>query len=221
MNCTDIQNNIDDYLDLSLNADDSQSFDSHVSHCPVCQATLLQAEIIKQALSNLPIEDADDNFEKRVLTNVHKHYGRNEHHKFTAGFATAMAASLAIWFAVSLFQPEASLNNSTTINLALETQQTVKLKFDAPTALDQVSLSIELPEHVELSGYPGQKSLSWETRLTKGSNILSLPIKAISNGKGEMIANIKYGNKTKRFNIILISNLNGAWQYQLKLLPTA
>lgn len=223
MNCTDIQTNIDDYLEQGLTSFESKAFDEHVSNCPTCQCVLDDAQKIQHALQNLPLEEADSGFEERVLSNVHNRYKQQQSkNHFVSGFATAMAASLAIWFAVSLFQPEMSEQNISVVNLSVDAPRTVKLKFDAPTRLDQVTMSIELPDHVELSNYPGQKTLSWKTSLKKGSNVLSLPVIAIGNGKGKLIAHIKYGNnKMKNISIILNSNTNGAWLYKSVQIPAA
>jgi len=213
MNCTDIHTHLDDYLDLALPELASRRFNDHVSNCQACQSTLQQAQKLQSELHNLPVEHLDGNFEQRILNNVHAHEKQTDK-KFMAGFTSAIAASLAIWFAVSLFQPDPADSGTASINIALNTARTVTLKFDAPEALQQVSMSIALPDHVELSDYPGRKTLSWTTRFNKGSNILSLPVKAIAKGNGELIAHIKYGDKTKHFSITLNTHLNGAWQFQ-------
>jgi Putative zinc-finger len=220
MNCTDIHTHIDDYLDLALSELESKQFDDHIQNCSDCQNTLQQAQSLQYELQNMPVEKTDKDFEQRILNKVHAQNKQSDK-PFMAGFATAIAASLAIWFAVSLFQPNLSEQNSTAISLTLNTTRTVNLKFDAPEALQQVSMSIELPDHVEISNYPGRKSLNWTTQFTKGSNILSLPIKAISNGNGELIAHIKYGDKSKRFRIILNTHLNGVWQLKPEHPPAA
>lgn len=221
MNCTDIQQHIDDYLDLALNTFDSQAFDDHLRHCSTCNNKIEQARKLQHALHNLPIRQADDNFEQRVLDKVHKHYQPKSSNRFLAGFATSMAASLALWFGVSVYQPEIKEQQAATIDIALQKSRTVNLKFNAPENLDQVTLSIELPDHVELSSYPGQRSLSWKTKLNKGSNVLSLPVIAIGSGEGELVARIQYGNKSKHFSIILNSKLNGVWQIKPINIPAA
>jgi len=169
----------------------------------------------------MPVKYADKGFEQRVLNKVHNRHSKQGNSHFFTGFATAMAASLAVWFAVSLFQPDVTEQNTTVVNLEINAPHTIKLKFDAPAKLSQVTLSIELPDHVELSDYPGRKTLSWQTSFNKGSNILLLPVKAIDNGKGTLIAHIKYGNKTKRFSITLNSNTNGVWLYKPVQIPAA
>lgn len=220
MNCTDIETHIDNYLDLSLTSFESKSFEDHIKNCDSCQQKVDHALNLQKALINLPIENTDDNFEQRLLDNVHTHYKSSNNH-FTSGFITAMAASLAIWFAVSLFQPDSISQDTNSVNLTLHTPRDIMLKFDAPEKLDLVTLSIELPDHVELSGYPGRKTISWETKLNKGNNILTLPVKALVNGQGEMITFLKYGNKSKRFRIILNANMKGAWILKPSRIPAA
>lgn len=217
MHCTDIHTHIDDYLEQALSEADGQRFDAHMHTCEACQNSVQQAKSLQYALQNMPIEPTDNDFEQRILSKVHGQAQPQPNKRFlteftTTRFVAAMVASLAIWFAVSLFQPGLTEPEAATLNLTLNTSHTVNLKFDAPHALQQVSMSIELPPHIALADYPGRKKLSWTTQFNKGANVLSLPIKAIAQGNGELIAQIKYGNKTKYFKITLNTHLNGAWQ---------
>jgi len=96
--------------------------------------------------------------------------------------------------------------------------RTVKLVFEAPMDLAEVTLSVELPENVELEGYAGQRQLVWQTSLNKGQNILALPVIAIGNGQGELVAQLSYGDKTKQFHIVLKTTSDGALIYQINKL---
>jgi hypothetical protein len=190
---------------------------------------LAEIEAIRQALRSLPAEDASPGFEERVLDAVHRHNGTHNRHsgnKFVTGFSTAIAASLALWFASTVYTPQfdsdaPQASNPQIINLAMSQPRTVKLVFDAPTDLAEVTLSVELPENIELEGYAGQRQLVWQTNLTKGQNILALPVIAIGNGQGELVAQLRYGDKIKQFNIVLKTANDGALIYPTNNLKTA
>jgi hypothetical protein len=172
----------------------------------------------------LPVEEASADFEEKVFAAVRSQYGARSGHsgnRFIAGFATAMAASLALWFASTVYTPQFGEQAPQVINLAMNQARTVKLVFDAPTDLAEVTLSVELPENIELEGYTGQKQLVWQTSLNKGQNILALPITAIGYGQGELVAQLSYGDKTKQFHLVLKTAGDGALIYQTIKLVSA
>jgi len=228
MKCTDIQKYLDDYLDDAMPADEQKSVDAHIEHCSSCQQALQQYQNIRQALRSLPVEEASPNFEANVFAAVRSQHGTASNHsdnRFFAGFTTALVASLALWFASTVYTPQ--FDGEITENLAqvikLEMNQThiVKLVFDAPTELAEVTLRVELPENFELEGYTGQKQLVWQTKLNKGQNILALPVIATGDGQGELVAQLSYGDKTKQFYIVLKTAHDGALIYQINKFKSA
>ncbi len=223
MNCTDTQKVLDNYLDGDLITKDKQAIEAHLQQCTACQQELDDAKVTRRMLSDLPVELPADDFEERVLRKVYKHYAQKEaavkrDNKFMAGFSTAVAAGLVIWVANIIFiAPDNSTSgnmtaNNTTADKTIDTQvitvamnqvQTIRLMLGSQNNVEQVTLSLGLPDNIRLKGYESRKKLVWKTRLTKGENILSLPVKAIANGQGNLIAQVQYGNKTKRFRILV------------------
>ncbi len=224
MKCTDLQKYLDDYLDDAVSLAEQKAIEAHIEYCVSCQQALEARKTIRQALRSLPVDEASPDFEAKVFTAVRSHYGAHSGHsgnRFITGFATAMVASLALWFASTVYTPQFDEQAPQVINLAMNQVRTVKLMFEAPTDLAEVTLSVELPENIELEGYAGQKQLIWQTNLNKGQNILALPIIAIGNGQGELVAQLSYGNKTKQFHIVLKTADDGALIYQITKLKSA
>ncbi len=224
MKCTDVQTQLDDYLDGSLSADEQKAIDAHIAHCDVCRQELQAVKALREALHSLPVEEASPDFEEKVFATVRSHYGTGKKPatgRFVAGFATAMAASLALWFASTVYMPGLETGDSPVISLAVNQAQTVKLVFEAPTELADVTLSVQLPENIELEGYSGRRQLAWQTTLSKGQNVLALPVIAIGSGEGELVAQLKYGDKTRRFHLVVKTAGNGALIYQIQQLKSA
>jgi len=229
MKCTDIQKYLDDYLDDAMSLGEQKAVETHVEQCASCQQALEAYRAIRQALRSLPVEDASPDFEARVFADVRRQYGahsgRHFGSRFTAGFATAMVASLALWFTSTVYSPQVDeqvpQHGAQVINLAMNQARTVKLLFDAPTDLAEVTLTVELPKNIELEGYAGKRQLVWQTNLNKGQNILALPVIATGNVQGELVAQLSYGDKTKRFSIVLKTSSDGALIYQINTLKTA
>ena len=229
MKCTELQKYLDDYLDETTSSAERKAVETHIEHCVSCQQALEAHKTIRQALRSLPVEEASPDFEAKVFSAVSSHYGTGNGrsgNRFTAGFATAMVASLALWFASTVYTPQLIQQTPDEqapqmINLAVNQARTVKLMFEAPTDLAEVTLSVELPSNIELEGFAGQKQLIWQTNLNKGQNILALPIIATDDGQGELVARLSYGDKTKQFHIVLKTADDGALIYQtIKLKST-
>ncbi len=225
MKCTDIQKYLDDYLDDAMSLGEQKAVESHIEKCASCQHALQAQSTVRQALRSLPVDDASPEFEANVFAAVRSHYGtRSSKHsanRFVTGFATAMVASLALWFASTVSTPQFDVQTPQVVNLAMNQARTVKLMFDAPTDLAEVTLTVELPDNIELEGYTGQKQLVWQTSLNKGQNILALPVIAIGNGQGELVAKLSYGDKIQRFRIVLKTASDGARIYQISKLRSA
>lgn len=215
MNCTDINIHIDDWLDDQLSEQDRLAFDQHVSNCADCAAKLESARSLMLGLQNIAAPPPSANFERRVFAEVRRRHKESHRFRFSAGFATAATASLAIWFASSVMIPEAVIEQPRMISVAMNEAQTVRLMFESQTDIEQVQLSVGLPDNMELDGYPGRRQLAWQTSLKKGENILALPIMAIEQGQGELVAELSYGDKVKTFRVVLKTGVDGVMQYQL------
>ena len=222
MKCKDI--NIDDYLDKQLLPAEQLAYQQHFSNCSDCSTKLENAESLLTGLKNLAVPEPSANFEKRVLAEVRKQHkeSRQYNHPFSfaSGFATAVVASFAIWFVSTLYEPVRQVEQLPVVSVMLNQAQTVRLMFDSFEDIQQVNLSIDLPKNMDLNGYPGRKTLSWQTSLQKGQNVLALPIMAVSHGQGELLARLSYGEKVKIFRLVLKTSINETQRYQLNEIKT-
>lgn len=216
MSCTETNSRLDDYIEGELSTDEVQAIEKHLANCDQCSKELQETGALRRALNSLPLVEPSEGFEERLFQEVQRQYANHGRNRFYAGFVTAMAASLALWFASTLFIQQVPVNQPQVVMVALHDAQTVRLKFDAPADIEQVTLSIGLPANMELQGYAGYREISWQTRLKKGQNILALPLKAVTMGEGELVAHLNYGNKSKQFRIILKTAGNGVFNYQIQ-----
>ena len=217
MNCTDINTHCDDYLDGNLSHEQQQAFALHLTKCNQCDKSVNALLQLQAGLKNLTVPGPSAGFEQRVFDEVRRQTTKQPSRHFVSGFASAIAAGLALWFVSTLFIVQQSTEIPTgEMTLALNATQTVRLLFDAPDDIELVTLSIDIPDNFELSGYPGSKELTWETSLKKGENVLALPIMAIDTGKGELIAQLSYGDKVKVFRLILTTADNGRTFYRVQ-----
>ena len=79
----------------------------------------------------------------------------------------------------------------------LHAPKTVKMIVLASRDMKNATVTVELPEHLEIEGFPGRRSISWDTDLYKGKNLLALPIIAKTIGKEQIITRIVHESKSK------------------------
>ncbi len=222
MNCKEIQKELDDYVDNDLLQRETQEIHMHISNCPVCKQHIEDALEIREALKSLPVALPSDGFEARVFEQVRRQNAGRNRKRFISGFSTAIAASLFLWVLnFTVFSPQLPVGEPTEIAFVTNDVRSVRLLFNAPEDIQQVTLNIELPANFEINGYPGRSQLNWKTSLKKGENVLTLPINAIRKGEGELIAQLSYGDKQKIYKIKLKTTDNGVMTYQIKPLASA
>lgn len=226
MNCEDTKTHKEDYLEGKLSSLQQYAYEQHLLGCRSCSEEVKGMKNLQKMLQGLAVPESSDGFEEDVFKEVRRQYpekatGGFSVNPFVAGFATAMAAGFALWFISTLFVvQQQSLPDANEMMLSMNASQTVRLMFDAPSDIDQVRLTISLPGNIELTGYSGQSEISWQTSITKGQNILSLPIRAVEQGAGKLVAQLNYGDKVKKFHLVIKTLDDGAMSYQIQALES-
>ena len=223
MNCQDFTKNLDNYLDDALEASQRSTADHHLANCEHCQAQLKHAQTLQSALKNITPPPMSPGFAQKAIRHASGQQPKHtQHHRrgFVAGFSSAIAAGLVLALVVGGLLPtqqptEQPVQVATTqaptpeIILSVEEVQMVNVVFDSSQAVAGAQLSLTLPPHVELSGYPGKHNLAWSSDLKQGRNVLTLPLRGLSKANGELIAQINSNGKIKSIRIQLQVNDKG------------
>ena len=119
------------------------------------------------------------------------------------GFGGAVAAMLAIWIVSGVFfaSPDAVDEGVPTVTMALEQPRTLNLVFASTTALDNATMTVVLPDGIEIDGFGPQREVTWETSLQEGKNILPLTLVATRPVSGELLATLKHEDDYKTFRL--------------------
>ncbi|NOZ37780.1 MAG: hypothetical protein GXP11_06905 [Gammaproteobacteria bacterium] len=216
MNCHDIHNYCDAYLDHELSDTQKQALEAHLESCPACQHYVQQAQTIRDALTKLKAPAMRPAFAEQAFNKARQQKATVAKTKRFTGTGLALAASLALAGIVGVFmhQPGSTVSEPTAITLSLQQAKDISLVFNAKEDLDKVTISIELSDNLTLDGYAGKRTVSWNTPLQKGKNVLSLPIIATQSGNGTLIARLRLGNQDKIFRIRVNARQNGSTQRQ-------
>ena len=205
MNCQQIQQQLDDYLDGDLELTQEADLHLHLDACEDCRQQLQQAKALIAELKQVQVPAMSPGFAQKAVSHAASQAKRRPHRNgFVAGFSSALVAGFALMFVVVGILPgdnDIESNVMPEVAISVYAPQTVNLAFDVGYAMDDATLSIDLPGNIEVVGFPGERRLSWQTSLTQGRNILPLPLKGIVNAAGELVATLEQGGKTKILRI--------------------
>lgn len=207
MTCKLIANKLDEYFDGGLTASEKTELDTHISTCAVCEKAHNDELNLRQMLkdygeSTMPQADAAF-YDRALLTAAQQGTLRQRKRWVMTGFGGAVAAAMALWIVSGVFFSAPQINEPAlpTVTMALEKPQTFNLVFSSATALEAATMTVVLPEGVEVQGFAGQRQITWMTSLKEGRNILPLTLIATSPVGGQLMATLKHQDDDKTFRL--------------------
>jgi len=203
MNCETCYQQLDDFLDGVLDEAAYSAVEEHRASCSACQRDYQQAVALQAKLQQFVVPPPRPGFEQRMFAQLGAKTGpKRSLHWFPASIGGAIAAMLVMWLSV-FFQVEHTDEGLQQLTIEIDTLQTktVQLVFNSPGDFKQAMFVIELPENLELLGYPGDRVLSWTSPLKKGRNSLALPLFATGIVTGDIVARLTQGDKSKEFRM--------------------
>jgi hypothetical protein len=203
MNCHHFMDQVEEYLDGSLGAAERENAATHVGGCISCQQRVARIRTLRAALRDLPVPEPRPDFFPQALAQARQtHHARSSRWPYFAG--AALAASLALWLGFgwmpALLQ---TADGPIGVTITLHEPRAVQLAFNAEHELEQATLSIQLPDGIELQGFPGQREVRWQTDLARGVNMLSLPLVAMSSSGGMLLARLEHGERATEITVPL------------------
>lgn len=202
MKCDTANSFLDNFLSGRLAESDAKLVSEHLGECPSCAQNYQDSKVIFEALQELEVPAAPNDFADRVIRNAI----RNQPHKRPANMLTYVASGIAASFVVLFLLTFTLVDSSKTsgsspIVLIGNEIKTVKLAIESARTVEGIKMTIYLSDNLEISGYEEMKNISWETRLEKGTNVISLPISAIAQGDGKIKASVEFREQKKIFVI--------------------
>ena len=165
-----------------------------------------QDQEILKLLKDYPMPAADAGFYDQALARAtHEGSRRQRNNWLLTGFGAAVAAATAAWMIGGLLLNEPQLPDAGTatpgVTIAMEEPRTINLVFASAMALDSATLTVSLPEGIELDGFPGQREITWETSLAEGRNLLPLTLLAVRPTSGELLARLEHDDRDRTFRL--------------------
>ena len=161
---------------------------------------------VLELLKDYPMAEASAGFYDRALARAtHEGTRRQRNRWIMTGFGSAVAAGLVLWLIGGFFlttpqtnQPVADIPG---VVMTLAEPRTVNLVFASKSNLDAATLTVTLPDGIELAGFPGQREIAWQTNLVEGKNLLPLELIALTPVGGEVLARLEHDNRKRTFRL--------------------
>ena len=199
MDCSEFASRLDDLLDGRLHALGRKSLEEHLERCADCRTRYEHSAAVLEAVRKLTPPAPHPGFIDQALSRATRPVPA-AHSKWRPVIGMALAASLVLSVALGVFlamRPDPVQ----AVVLTIDRPETVRLMFNSAKPLKAATLSLALPENVELVGYGGRRELSWQTDLREGGNLMQLPLVARGVAKQELVASLSHGGSSKTFRL--------------------
>ena len=207
MNCKQLTERLDDYVDGRMEPSETQALAAHVERCGDCSGTLAKELELRDALkdygeSSMPQPDTAF-FDSALARAAHSGTRRQRNRWVMTGVGGTIAAGLVLWMLGGTVlnttgSPEAAIPS---IAMTLEEPRRLNLVFSSATAMAEATMTVVLPRGIEIEGFSGQREISWLTSLTEGKNVLPLTLIATSPQGGELLATLQHEDDDKTFRV--------------------
>lgn len=207
MTCKLTAEQLDDYLTGDLHDAALRQFEQHLGECADCRQSVgnqraLQRQLADYGRASIPMPDAA--FYDRAIARAVQTGAREQRKRWVmTGFGGALAAMLMIWVVSGVFFTATQLDDPAVpaVTMSLASPQTFNLVFSSATPLVDASMTVTLPEGIEIAGFAGQREITWRTSLREGENILPLTLVATTPVGGELLATLAHANDNKIFRL--------------------
>lgn len=194
MDCRYFALRVDDWLDGRLDAAEQEALRLHLQDCARCRRGHEDAESLRAEMRKLAAPAMRPGFAAQALAKAVA---------APAGAvpAMALAASLVLGVGVAAILFAVRPEPAPTVTLSLQQPERVHLVFNSAKALQGATLSLTLPENVQIVGYGDQRELTWRTDLREGANLLQLPLVLHGRTGGDFVAVLSHGESSKTFRL--------------------
>ena len=222
MTCRQFHREVDSLVRGDLPPHEQEALQSHASTCAGCSELWEDEQRLQKGIMAQTVPEPDDDFEARVRAMaLAGETPRNSTLRTTSLWASSIAAVLALGIFIGMQvgpadtgmpgNDIADATGQTATQPASEPGsgrelKTVRLAFNSRRAMDNVTLTLELPPNAELAPFPGRQTISWTVDLKQGDNVLALPINVLFPGSGKLVAHLDDGTRRKTFSTAIPGN---------------
>ena len=207
MNCESVMERIRALAEGSLDREERSACRKHITGCEDCADALrgVRAMLVVRDQATVPGSERVFN---RVMSKTSydpREQASRNGFWLGAGFSGAIAASLlAVAFALGLLaSPGVEAPQPAEFFVSMQEVRPMNIAIEADRPLQGAQISILLSGDVEVDGYMERRELSWVDDLEPGVNQLTLPIRAVGEGGGQMVVRLSHPDSEQIFVVQL------------------
>jgi hypothetical protein len=175
----------------------------HVASCGDCQSALQALDAMRVEREQAAPVVAEDVIERAIEKALSIGHAPGYRRGFWTGLASgsALAATIAasavgVWLWLTAGDERVAVPE---VRIALHQPSDVTVTLESPEPLSNAEVRVELRGAVALDGYAGQRELRWSTDLDRGINELTLPVVASHVSGGQVLVEVRHGDKRRAF----------------------
>lgn len=211
MRCSEFRQRLPEWLDGDLGAEVERAMAEHRMDCAACAAHEEAMRRMPDALRDLPAPQMPAGLAERVAARARSRRTHRPGVAAAAAIALVAIAPLAWMLTPGGGQPPVQQvrtagSERPVVRLPLNQRREVRLALSSREALEGATLTLRLPESVELEGYAQKRVLRWRADLAPGDNRLTLPLIAHERGTQEIVARVEHQGRTREFRLQVQAN---------------
>lgn len=201
MKCRTVKILLQELIDGNLAGADTGLIKTHLQECAACREDHRQTLNMIEMLKEIPVLPASAGFTERALSNAVRSRPATAGSRFKYLGGGIAASLLAVFLMVSTMAGLGPERSAADVVLIDGQVKTIRVAIESARVIDEIEMTIDVSENLEIEGYRGQQAISWTTRLEPGVNLITLPVTAIAAGDGEIVARVGLGKSEKIYRI--------------------
>jgi len=199
--CQAAKNLMQEAVNGKLNGADTGLITAHLHECAACREDYRQTSNMLEMLRDISVPPPSAGFADRALSNaarLHPARAGSRNNYVTGGIAASL---VAVFLMISVMTGPGPGQPNADIVLIDGQVKTIRVAIESSRVIDNIEVTIDVSDNLEIEGYGNQQEISWTTRLERGVNLIALPVTAIAAGDGEIVARVGLDGAEKVFRI--------------------
>ena len=169
-------------------------------------------ESLSDALRRMPVPPPRRGFVDDVLSNAVRASAKVEAVRSSRSVVTrwetwvgaAAGAAVAVVATVLIAWPRAGQEPAAAITMAVDEAKHIDVVIDSERTLEDATIRVETRGAVELDGFDTGREVTWQARVDRGRNVLSLPVVGRTEGTAQLVAVVEHRGRSRRVAVHLL-----------------
>ena len=203
MNCTDIRDKIREAVESDRPVGKDEPLARHIAACELCRrfySDLVLDSRLTRSLEEMPVPELPADFAARMVRHAVSRRRAGSRRKFFMGLSAAAALIITIGVSIMIKDIDPA-DTVATVAIPVGGGETVRIRIDAVEPRKNATLAIALAGDVELEGFPDRHQIQWQADLSKGGNLLTIPLMLKDRDGGAVNVRYNYNGTEKAVRI--------------------